>query len=300
MGYILRATAQNGDVRIFCAITTDIVQEAQTMFDLSPTASAALGRLLTAGSMMGVMLKGEDDSLTLSMNGGGPAGNLVVTANQKGQVKGYISNPHVDLPLKDNGKLDVGGAIGTNGVLNVIKDMGLKMPYNGQSQLMTGEIGDDLAYYFTTSEQTPSAVAVGVLVDTDLSIKAAGGLIIQMMPGASEFIADIITYRLQEIPPISTLIAEGKTGEDILNLLFDDMGLEVHERIETEYKCDCSRERIERALLALGHKELQSLKEEQESIEVQCHFCDKKYAFTRKDIDDLLAASNNSERKELE
>jgi molecular chaperone Hsp33 len=292
MGYILRATAQNGDVRIFGTITTDIVQKAQTMFDLSATASAALGRLLTAGSMMGVMLKGEEDSLTLSMNGGGPAGNLVVAANQKGLVKGYISNPHVDLPIKENGKLDVGGAIGRDGVLNVIKDLGLKAPYNGQSAIVSGEIGDDLAYYFTASEQTPSAVAVGVLVDTDRSIKAAGGLIIQMMPGADELLADIITYRLQEIPPISTLISEGKTGEDILNLLFDDMDLEIHEKIETEYKCDCSRERIERALLALGRRELESLKEEQDSIEIQCHFCDKRYNFTGGDIDRLLGESD--------
>ncbi len=292
MGYILRATAKNGDVRIFATITTDIVQKVQTIFDLSATASAALGRLLTAGSMMGVMLKGEDDSLTLSMNGGGPAGNLVVAANHKGFVKGYVSNPHVDLPLKENGKLDVGGAIGRDGVLNVIKDMGLKAPYNGQSAIVSGEIGDDLAYYFTTSEQTPSAVAVGVLVDTDRSIKGAGGLIIQMMPGADELLADIITYRLQEIPPISTLIAEGKTGEDILNLLFDDMELEIHERIETEYKCDCSRDRIERALLALGYKELESLKEEQENIEIQCHFCDKRYTFNGEDIDRLLDEGN--------
>jgi molecular chaperone Hsp33 len=292
MGYILRATAQNGDVRIFGTVTTDIVQKAQTMFDLSATASAALGRLLTAGSMMGVMLKGEEDSLTLSMNGGGPAGNLVVAANQKGLVKGYISNPHVDLPIKDNGKLDVGGAIGRDGVINVIKDLGLKAPYNGQSAIVSGEIGDDLAYYFTASEQTPSAVAVGVLVDTDRSIKAAGGLIIQMMPGADELLADIITYRLQEIPPISTLISEGKTGEDILNLLFDDMDLEIHEKIETEYKCDCSRERIERALLALGRRELESLKEEQDSIEIQCHFCDKRYNFTGGDIDRLLGESD--------
>lgn len=288
MGQILRATAMGGDVRLFATITTDIVEEARKIHNLSATSSAALGRLLTAGSMMGVMLKGDDDRLTLTIQGGGPAGNLVVAADSKGMVKGYMSNPQADLPPKDNGKLNVGALIGNDGFLTVIKDMGLKTPYTGKSELISGEIGDDLAYYFTTSEQTPSAVAVGVLVDKDLSIKGAGGLIVQMMPGSDEGLADVITYRLQEIPPLSTLISEGKNAEDILNLLFDDMDLQINERIETKYQCDCSRERIERALIAIGKKDLESLKKEQKNVEVQCHFCNKKYVFDHDDIDKLL------------
>ncbi|MBZ4664205.1 MAG: Hsp33 family molecular chaperone HslO [Caloramator sp.] len=288
MGKLVRATASNGDIRLFAAITTDIVEKARQIHDLSPTASAALGRLLTAGSIMGAMLKGEKDTLTLSMNGRGPAGNLVVVANSKGNVKGYISNPHVDLPLNDKGKLDVGGAIGKDGFLNVVKDMGLKDPYVGSVPLYTGEVGDDIAYYFTVSEQVPSAVALGVLVDTDISIKSAGGLVIQMMPGANELLADIITFRLQEIPPLSTLIAEGKTCEDILNLLFDDMDLKIHEEIDIAYECDCSRERVEKALIALGKEELERLKEEEEIMQVECHFCERRYQFTKDDMQNLI------------
>ncbi|GIW49336.1 MAG: 33 kDa chaperonin [Caloramator sp.] len=288
MGKLVRATASNGDIRLFVAITTDIVEKARQIHDLSPTASAALGRLLTAGSIMGAMLKGEKDTLTLSMNGRGPAGNLVVVANSKGNVKGYISNPHVDLPLNDKGKLDVGGAIGKEGFLNVVKDMGLKDPYVGSVPLYTGEVGDDIAYYFTVSEQVPSAVALGVLVDTDISIKSAGGLVIQMMPGANELLADIITFRLQEIPPLSTLIAEGKTCEDILNLLFDDMDLKIHEEIDIAYECDCSRERVEKALIALGKEELERLKDEEEIMQVECHFCERRYQFTKDDMQNLI------------
>lgn len=287
MSYILRATAKDGDVRIFAAITTGMVEKARQIHNLSPTASAALGRLLTAGSIMGVMLKGDKDTLTLSINGGGEAGNLVVVANSQGNVKGYISNPFVDPPLNSKGKLDVGKAIGVNGTLNVIKDLGLKEPYSSQVAIRTGEIGDDIAYYFTVSEQTPSAVVVGVKVDTDVTIKSAGGLIIQMMPGSDPMLADIITYRLEEIPPLSTLIGDGKTGEAILNMLFDDMDLKILDRIEVDYVCDCSRERVEGALISMGKQELESLKEE-ENIEIQCHFCNTKYSFTKKDIESLL------------
>jgi molecular chaperone Hsp33 len=288
MGYVVRGTASNGDVRVFAAVTTDIVEKAREIHDLSPTASAALGRLLTAASIMGTMSKGEKDSLTLSINGGGPAGNVIVVADSKGNVKGYISNPQVDVPSRPDGKLNVGGAIGKNGVLSVIKDMGLKEPYVGQVPIQSGEIGDDLAYYFTVSEQTPSAVAVGVLVGKDIPIRAAGGLFIQMMPGANEMLADIIMYRLQEIPPVSTLIDEGKTPEDILNLLFDDMDLKIHEKHEVNYVCDCSRERVERAVISIGKEELRKLKEEDKGIQVECHFCNTKYNFTEEDIDKLL------------
>lgn len=287
MSYILRATAKDGEVRIFAAITTEMVEKARTTHNLSPTASAALGRFLTAGSIMGIMLKSEKDTLTLSMNGGGEAGSLVVVANSKGNVKGYISNPYVDPPLNSKGKLDVGGAIGVDGTLNVIKDLGLKEPYSSQVPIRTGEIGDDIAYYFTVSEQVPSAVVLGVQVDTDVTIKSAGGLVIQMMPGADPLLADLITYRLEEIPPLSTLIGEGKSGEDILNMLFDDMELKINEKIEVDYVCDCSRERVERALISMGREELENIKEE-ENIEIQCHFCNTKYEFTKKDIEALI------------
>ncbi|KRQ87214.1 33 kDa chaperonin [Caloramator mitchellensis] len=288
MAYILRATAANGDIRLFAAITTDMVEEARRIHNLSPTASAALGRFMTVASMMGTMLKGERDTITLSLNGGGSIGNMVAVSNPKGNVKAYVSNPGADLPLNEKGKLDVGRIVGVNGFLNVVKDLGLKEPYVGQVPLRTGEIGDDIAYYFTVSEQVPSAVVLGVLVDTDISIKAAGGLIIQMMPGANEFLADIITFRLQEIPPLSTLIAEGKSGEEILNMLFDDMDLKIYEKIDCRYECDCSRERVERALIALGKEELQRLHDEEESIQLECHFCDKKYKFTKEEIKKLI------------
>lgn len=288
MDKLVRATAHNGDVRIIAAITTNMVQEGAKAHNCTPTASAALGRMLTAGGLMGAMLKAKGDSLTLQINGGGEAEGVVVTAHADGSVKGYIGNPNVDLPLNPNGKLDVGGAIGKDGYLKVIRDMGLKDPYIGQVPIYTGEIGDDLAYYFTVSEQTPSAVALGVLVDTDLSIKAAGGFIIQMMPGASEFLADIITYRLQEIPSITTMISDGMIIEEILKNIFEDMDINIYEEGKIEFKCDCSRERVERVLISIGKKELQNLYEDGKTEEIKCHFCNKAYGFTTEQIGELL------------
>ncbi|MEG0006113.1 MAG: Hsp33 family molecular chaperone HslO [Clostridium sp.] len=292
MGYIVRGTASEGNVRVFCAITTDIVEEARKMHNLSPVASAALGRLLSAGTILGVMSKGDKDRITISMNGGGEAGNLVVATDSTGNVKGYIGNPAVTLPPNENGNLDVSGAVGKNGTLNIIKDLGLKEPYVGKVPIYTGEIGDDIAYYFAVSEQVPSAVVLGVLVDKDdMTIKAAGSIIIQMMPGSPEMLGDVITYRLQEIPPLSTLISEGKSSEDILNMLFDDMDLVIHEKQEVHYKCDCSRERVEKTLISLGEEELNRIKEEENTIGVECHFCDKKYEFTSDNIEDLITSA---------
>ncbi|EQB90190.1 molecular chaperone Hsp33 [Clostridium punense] len=288
MDKLVRATAQNGEIRIIGATTTDLVQEAMDIHKCTPTAAAALGRMLTVGSLMGALLKNEKDSLTIQISGGGEAKGVVVTAHADACVKGYIGNPDVDLPLNSIGKLDVGGAIGTNGYLKVIRDMGLKEPYIGQVPIQTGEIGDDLAYYFTISEQTPSAVALGVLVDTNLTIKAAGGFIIQMMPGASEFVADILSYRLQEIPSVTSMITEGMTIEDILKYIFEDMDLKIHEELKPEYKCDCSRERVERALISIGRKDLQELVDEGKSEEILCHFCNKSYIFTNENISELL------------
>lgn len=288
MGYVLRATASDGDVRIFASVTTDIVERARQIHGTSPTASAALGRLLTAGSMMGTMLKGDKDTVSISMNGGGLAGNLLTVSDSTGNVRGYISHPEANLPLNKKGKLDVSGIVGKNGILNVVKDMGLKEPYSGQVPIYSGEIAEDITYYFAESEQVPSAVALGVLVDTDTSIKSSGGLIIQMMPGADPLLSDLITYRLQEMTPISSLIAVGKSGEDILNILFDDMNLKVHEKINTGYICNCSRERVENALIALGTSEIKDLMKEEKPIEIQCHFCNKKYEFTIEDLNNIL------------
>lgn len=288
MDKLVRATAQNGEIRIIGATTTDLVQEAMNIHKCTPTAAAALGRMLTVGSLMGALLKNEKDSLTIQISGGGEAKGVVVTAHSDANVKGYIGNPDVDLPLNSIGKLDVGGAIGTDGYLKVIRDMGLKEPYIGQVPIQTGEIGDDLAYYFTISEQTPSAVALGVLVDTNLTIKAAGGFIIQMMPGASEFVADILSYRLQEIPSVTSMITEGMTIEDILKYIFEDMDLKIHEELKPEYKCDCSRERVERALISIGRKDLQELVDDGKSEEILCHFCNKSYIFTNENISELL------------
>lgn len=285
---LIRGTAKDGQIRVIAAITTELVGEANKTHECSPTASAALGRMLTGGVLMGAMLKNKKDSLTLQINGGGAAKGVIVTAHADGKVKGYIGNPEVELPLNEKGKLDVGGAIGKSGDLKVIKDMGLKDPYIGQVPIYTGEIGDDLAYYFTVSEQTPSAVALGVLVDKDLSTKAAGGFIIQMMPGASEFIADIISYRLQEIPSVTSMIEKGMSIEEILQYVFEDMDLKIYDSIVPEFKCDCSRERVERVLMSVGKKDLIEIHEDGKNEEIQCHFCNKGYEFTPDDIKSLI------------
>lgn len=285
---LIHATAKEDKVRIIAAITTDLVNEGTRIHSCAATASAALGRMLTAGALMGAMLKNKDDKLTLKINGGGHAGNIIVTAYADTHVKGYISNPSIDLPLNSKGKLDVGGAVGKQGNLLVIKDMGLREPYVGQVPITSGEIGEDLAYYFTVSEQTPSAVGVGVLVDTDLSIKAAGGFIIQLMPDCDDLVADLITYRLQEIPPITTLISSGKTVEEIVEYIFEGMDLKILDSMEPVYSCDCSRERVEKALISIGKKDLKSIYDEGKTEELKCHFCNKSYLFTHEQIGELL------------
>jgi molecular chaperone Hsp33 len=289
---LIRATAQDGAIRIFGTVTTDLVDEAVKIHNCAPTAAAALGRMLTAGSLMGAMLKSEDEILTLQISGGGEAKGVVVTAYPNAIVKGYIGNPEVDLPANSKGKLDVGGAIGTKGNLLIIRDMGLKEPYVGQVPICTGEIGDDLAYYFTTSEQTPSAVGLGVLVNTDLSIQAAGGFIIQMMPGANELIADLITYRLEEIPSITELIEKGMSIEEILEFIFQDMNLNILESLEPKFKCDCSRERVEKALISIGRKDLEEIYNEGKEEEIKCHFCNTSYVFSSEEIGELLKKLN--------
>jgi molecular chaperone Hsp33 len=285
---LLIATAKDGEVRIIAVTTTELVNEGVKFHECAPTAAAALGRMLTAGVLMGSMMKSEKDSLTLKIDGGGIAKGVVVTAHSDASVKGYIGNPNADLPANSKGKLDVSGIIGKEGTLTIIRDLGLKEPYVGQVPIYTGEIGDDLAYYYTVSEQVPSAVGLGVLVNTDLSIKAAGGFIIQMMPGHNELTADLITYRLEEIPPITKLISDGMSIEEILNYIFEDMDLKIGGEIKPEYKCDCTRERVERALISIGKKDLQEIYNDNKTEELRCNFCNKAYNFTHEDIGNII------------
>lgn len=288
---IVRATAKNGMVRIIAGITTELVNEGSKLHECTPVAAAAFGRMLTAGALMGTTLKNDKEVITLKINGNGEVNGITVTGHNDGSVKGFIGNPYIDRPLNDKGKLDVGGAVGTDGLLYVIKDLGLKDPYIGQVPIQTGEIAEDFAYYFTVSEQTPSAVSLGVLVDRDLSIKAAGGFIVQMMPGADELLADVITYRLEEIPPITTLISEGKSIEEVLEYIFEDMDLKILDSINPEYKCDCSKDRVEKALISIGKETLQEIYDDKKTEEIVCNFCNTKYEFTNDEIGELLNSS---------
>lgn len=285
--YIIRATAADGQIRAFAATTRELVEYARSAHNTSPVATAALGRLLTAGAMMGIMMKGEKDLLTLKIEGDGPIGGLTVTADSRGNVKGYAFHPEVMLPPNAKGKLDVGGALGI-GVLSVIKDIGLKDPYVGQTILVTSEIAEDLTYYFATSEQTPSSVALGVLMERDNTVKQAGGFILQMMPGASEKVISSLEKRLGEITSITALLDAGNTPEMILEHILGDFGLEILDKLPTAFSCNCSEERIEKALISVGKQELQSMIEDGKTIEVNCHFCNKHYPVTVERLKELL------------
>lgn len=285
--YIIRATAAEGQIRAFAATTRDLVEYARSAHNTSPVATAALGRLLTAGAMMGIMMKGEKDLLTLKIEGDGPIGGLTVTADSRGNVKGYAFHPEVMLPPNAKGKLDVGGALGI-GVLSVIKDIGLKDPYVGQTILVTSEIAEDLTYYFATSEQTPSSVALGVLMERDNTVKQAGGFILQMMPGASEEVISALEKRLGGITSITALLDAGNTPEMILEHILGDFGLEILDKLPTAFSCNCSEERIEKALISVGKQELQSMIEDGKTIEVNCHFCNKHYPVTVERLKELL------------
>lgn len=288
MDKLVIGTAANGNVRVLGAITTDLVNEAVKIHGCSQTAGAAFGRMLTAGALFGAMLKNEKDAVTLQINGGGPIKGVTVTSYAGAKVKGYVNNPTVELPLNPKGKLSVGEAVGKDGTFTVIRDLGLKEPYVGQSPIYSGEIGEDIAYYFTVSEQTPSAVGLGVLVNPDLSIKASGGFIIQMLPGADELVADLLTYRLEEIPPISELISDNKSIEEILEYIFEGMDFKIGEEMTPSYTCDCTEEKVERVFLSIGEKDLKEIYEDGKTEELQCHFCGKKYAFTNDKIGELL------------
>lgn len=288
MDKIIHATAQGGSVRIIAAETTTLVNEAVKNQNSMPTASAAYGRMLTAGALMGSMLKGAQDSVTVQINGGGISGGILVTGRANGRVKGYIVNPDADLPKNEKGKLDVSGIVGIDGKFTVITDLGMKEPYVSSVPIYTGEIAEDLAYYYTVSEQTPSAVALGVLVDVDGSIMKSGGFIIQMMPGADEMLADLLMYRLEEIPSITTLQRDGNTIIEIIRYIFDGMDLSILSEGTPELYCDCSKERVEKAFISIGKEELERIYKENATEELICHFCNKKYDFTHEDIGRLL------------
>ena len=290
--YIIRATAADGQIRAFASTTKELVEYARSVHNTSPVATAALGRLLTAAGMMGSMMKGEDDLLTIKIQGDGPIEGLTVTSDSKGNVKGYAFNPSVMLPPNAKGKLDVGGALGV-GVLSVIQDIGLKEPYVGQTILVTGEIAEDLTYYYANSEQTPSSVALGVLMNKDNTVKQAGGFIIQLLPGASEEIIDGLEKKLGEISSITALLDEGNTPEMILEHILGEFKLEILDRMDTAFVCNCEKHRVEKALISIGKKELSQMIEDGEPIEVNCHFCSKHYKFTVEELEELLKQANH-------
>ena len=273
-------------VTITCVDSTALVEKARKIHKMNPTPTAALGRTLTMGAMMGAMLKGEGEKVTIQILGDGPLGSVMVVANNKAEVKGYVSNAMAEAQELPNGKLNVGGIIG-NGSLNVIKDIGLKEPYVGNVPLQTGEIAEDFAYYYAVSEQVPSAVALGVLVNKNGTVKRAGGYIIQILPDTPDEIISLIENRLANIKSITEMLEEGMSLEEIATYVSDDLNTRAIEEIVPEFKCDCSRERMEKALLTIGKTDLEELQKD-EKTELECHFCDKKYIFTSDDIKQLL------------
>lgn len=288
--YIVRATAANNQIRAFAATTQEMVEFARAAHNTSPVATAALGRLLTAGAMMGWMQKNEKDVLTLKVRGGGPLGGITVTADAKANVKGYVDHPEVILPPNSKGKLDVASAVGV-GMLQVIKDMGLKEPYVGQTILTTSEIAEDLTYYFATSEQVPSSVGLGVLMEKNNTVKRAGGFIIQLLPFTEDSIIDKLEENLKNVTSVTNMLEEGMTPENILETILEGLEPVVADRTETAFECNCSDTKIEKMLISLGKQELQSMIDDGETIEVNCHFCNKKYHVPVEKLQDLLKSA---------
>lgn len=285
--YIISGTACDNQVRFFAATTKDLVEEGRKAHNLSPVATAALGRLMTAGAMMGAMCKNKDDLLTLQIQCNGPIKGLTVTADAAANVKGYVINPDVLLPPNKAGKLDVGGALDL-GVLSVIKDIGLKEPYVGQCQLVTGEIAEDLTYYFATSEQIPTSVALGVLMEKDNTVKQAGGFIIQLMPYAEERVISSLEEHLKEFTSITSYLDQGVTPEEMMSMLFSDFDFKIHTTMPTRFHCNCTKEHVAKALISLGSKELENIISDNEPIEVNCQFCNSHYQYSIKDLKELL------------
>lgn len=284
--YIVRATAAGGQIRAFAATTRETVEYARKAHNTSPVATAALGRLMTGALMMGVMMKGDKDILTLQIEGSGPIKGITVTADSHGHVKGYVGNPEVLLHANAKGKLDVAGAIGP-GFLNVIMDMGLKEPYNGQVMLQTSEIAEDLTYYFATSQQVPSAVGLGVLMEHDNTVKQAGGFIVQLMPFAEEKVISRLEENVAKIHSVTGLLAEGYTPEKMLELLLEGMDPVINDTVPASFYCNCSKERVSRALISVGKKELKSMIDDGKEIELNCHFCNTNYTFSVEEIKEL-------------
>lgn len=283
--HLIKALAYDGVVRAYAVAATDTISEAQRRHDTWNTSTAALGRALVGGLLLGASsLKGDKDKLTVKIQGDGPAGAIVVDSNAKGDVKGYIKEPHLSLPLNEAGKLDVKGAVGTEGMFTVIKDLGLREPFSGQTPIVSGELGEDFTYYLAISEQIPSAVGLSVLVDTDDSVKTAGGFMLQIMPGADEAIIDKIEANLAKTPRISTLLDEGKTPEEILDSLCPDTTLDVLETMPVQFKCDCSKEKFGQAIIALGPDEIQGMIDEDHGAEAVCAFCENKYNYYEADL----------------
>lgn len=285
--YIVRAMAADAQVRAFAATTRELTEEARKRHDTSPVATAALGRLMTAGCMMGSMLKGEKDMLTLQISGAGPIKGLTVTADAAGRVKGYVLNPTVMLPPSAAGKLDVGGSIG-NGMLSVIKDMGLKEPYVGQTVLQTGEIAEDLTYYFATSEQVPSSVGLGVLMNKDNTVKQAGGFIIQLMPFASDEVLGRLEENLSKITAVTKMLDQGYTPEMILEQVLDGLQAEIVDRLPAQFYCNCDKKRVEKAIISIGKKEIEEMIAEAKPVTVNCHFCNTDYTFEVDELKEIL------------
>lgn len=285
--YIVRATAADAQIRAFACTTRNIVETARQAHNTSPVVTAALGRLLSAGAMMGSMMKGEDDLLTLQIKGDGPINGLTVTADSKGNVKGYANVPDVILPANAIGKLDVAGALG-QGVLSVIKDMGLKEPYVGQTALQTSEIAEDLTYYFATSEQVPSCVGLGVLMEKDNTVKQAGGFIVQLMPFAEDTVIDKLEQNLAQISSVTSILDAGNTPEQMLELLLEGMNPEITDTMSANFYCNCDKERVEKALISIGKAELQDMINDGKEIEINCHFCNTNYTFSVEELKGLL------------
>ena len=285
--YIIRATAANDQIRAFAAVTTEMVETAREHHNTSPVATAALGRLLTAGAMMGSMMKGEKDVLTLQIKAGGPIQGITVTADSQGNVKGYVGNPDVCIPANSKGKLDVAGAVGP-GFLTVIKDMGLKEPYSGQVMLQTCEIAEDLTYYFATSEQVPSAVGLGVLMNKNNTVRQAGGFIVQLMPFAEEDVISKLEQNVQKINSVTNLLEEGHTPESLLEKVLEGFEMQINEKMDTRFHCNCSKERVAKALISIGRKELNEMIQEGKPIEMNCHFCNTNYNFTVEELKEIL------------
>ena len=285
---ITRAMTKDGLVNAVAITSTGIVERARQIHKLFPTATAALGRLLSAASMMGNMQKTEDGSITLQIKGGGPLGTLLAVSDAEGNVRGYVDNPQISLLEKYRGKLDVGAAVGTDGMLTVIRDLRMKEPYVGSVELVSGEIAEDITQYFAQSEQIPSACALGVLIDTDQSVRAAGGYLIQLMPGASDDMIDKIEAGIQKAGAVSKLLDEGMDGKALLETVLDGFDLEILEQTPVEYRCYCSRERVTRTLISLGKKELQDIVDEGKPIDIDCQFCDQIYSYTPEEISEIL------------